>query len=61
MGLFRGLAMFRDCQKAQCGWNIRYDRGKAGVLGGDHTVGEAEPGAVQPVNLKVNGSNPRVS
>lgn len=24
-------------------------------------LGEAEPGLVQPVTLKVNGSNPRVS
>lgn len=49
--------MFRDCQRAQCGWNMRYDRGKAGVLGGDWTVGEAELGPVQLVTLKVSGSN----
>lgn len=49
--------MFRDCQRAQCGWNMSYDRGKAGVLGGDWTVGEAEPGPVQLVTLKVSRSN----
>lgn len=49
--------MFRDCQKVQCGWNTRYGRGKPGVVGGDCTVEEAEPGPVQPVTLKVSGSN----
>lgn len=49
--------MFRDCQRTQCGWNMRYDRGEAGVLGGNCTAGEAEPGPVQPITFKVSGSN----
>lgn len=43
-GVIRGHGMFRNCQKAPWGRNIRCNRGEAGDLGGDHIVGEADPG-----------------
>lgn len=43
-GLIGGFGMFRNRQKAQCGWNMRCSRDEAGPLGGERSVGEADLG-----------------